>query len=109
MSMPHEYFVYMKDLDALKWGYLGYRTSKAGIVEVNFKEYPRGDEPFENGEATLLYGITLNSFLHIDYADRIPMIDGINTHNADEYCVLRWWVYKFLKYDLKTVLKENDE
>jgi len=109
MTMPHEYFIYLKDLDALKWGELGYRPSKSGEVRINFKEFISSDEAFANEETKILYGFSLGKIIHNDHYNLIKTIDKINTPKIDEFCVLRSWVYKFLNDDMKMLFKENEE
>ena len=110
MTLPHEYFVYMRDSDVLKGGQLGCRPSKDGQVKVNFKKMTFSDEPFKNGETKTLYGFSLNQILHNDnYFNLIKTVDRINTPKVDEFCVLRNWVFKFLKYDMEELLRENKE
>ncbi len=109
MTLPHEYFVYMKDLDVLKWGMLGYSHSISGEVKVNFKKLRSPEEPFPIEETNILRGFSLDQILHNDYYRLIKTIDKINTPKVDEFCVLRNWVYKFLKEDMETLFKENNE
>lgn len=108
-TLPHEYFVYMKDSDARKWGYLGYRPSKSAVVKINFKKLTSSDEPFAKGETNNLLGFSLDDILHNDYFDLIKTIDKINTPKVNEFCVLRNWVYRFLKNDMKMLFKEMEE
>ena len=109
MTLPHEYFVYMKDSDVLKWGMLGYRPSSNGEVKVNFKQLRSPDEPFPSEETHILHAFSLDHILHNnDYFNLIKTIDKINTPKVDEFCVLRNWVYEFLKDDMKTLFKENE-
>lgn len=108
MSLPHEYFVYMKDFAFSKQMLLGYRPSKFGEVKINFKEFNSGDEAFAKDEIEVLRGFSLNQSLYNDYYHLIKTIDEINTPKVDEFCVLRNWVYRFLKEDMKTLFKENE-
>jgi hypothetical protein len=107
-TLPHEYFIYMKDSDVLKWGQLGYRPSKNGEVKINFKKLTSPDEPFPSEETHILYGFSLQQILQNDYYNLIKTIDKINTPKVDDFCVLRNWVYRFLKDDMKTLFKENE-
>jgi hypothetical protein len=107
-GIPHEYFLYMKDSDVLKWGYLGYRTSESGEVRINYKDFSSSDKAFENRETHNLHGFTLDQILHNDHHFVVKTIDKINTPKVDEFCVLRNWVFKFLKDDLRKMFKEND-
>lgn len=107
--MPHEYFVYMKDSDVLKWGYLGYRQSRTAKVEVTFRELISSDKIFENKEVKILHPFSLDRILHVDYPHTIPTVDKINTSKVDDFCILRNWVYQFLKDDLREIFKENGE
>ncbi|MBX2957228.1 MAG: type I restriction enzyme HsdR N-terminal domain-containing protein [Cyclobacteriaceae bacterium] len=108
-TLPHEYFVYMKDSDVLKWGSLGYRQSQTGKVEVNFMELIPSDKIFERGETKVLRGFSLDHILHVDYNHTIPTVDKIRTPRVDDFCILRNWVYQFLKDDMRDIFKENGE
>jgi hypothetical protein len=99
----------MKDCDVLKWGMLGYRQSKYGEVKINFKKLRSLEEPFPFEETNILHAFSLDHIIHNDYYRLIKTIDSINTPEVDEFCVLRNWVYEFLKDDLKDLFKENKE
>lgn len=106
-TLPHEYFVYLKDSSALKWGYLGYRPSGSGELKINFRKMKSLDEPFPTEETHILIAFSLEQILHVDYNYRIKTFDKINTAKVDEFCVLRYWVYRFLKDDMKSIFEEN--
>lgn len=106
-SAPHEFFVYMKDSNSLKWGYLGYRKSPNGESTVVHKEFMPDEDIFATRESDVLYSFSLDHILHVNYNDRVKTIDGLNTDRLDEYCVLRNWIYKFLKSDMEQIFKEN--
>tara|TARA_R110002020_G_scaffold55963_2_gene154993 strand:- start:202 stop:3246 length:3045 start_codon:yes stop_codon:yes gene_type:complete len=108
-TAPHEYFIYMKDENILKWGMIGYRKSTVGKTIIHFKKYALTDEPFENGETKVLFGFSLNNVLHNGYRDAVKTIDNFNTPKVDDFCVLRGWVYKFLKRDVESLYKEHKE
>lgn len=106
MTLPHEYFIYMKDSDILKWGLLGYRPSRNAEVQINFKDFTSGDEAFVNGETEVLHAFSLNHILFNDFR-RVKTIEQNNTPKVDEFCVLRNWVSKFLKSDMEKLFQEN--
>lgn len=108
-TLPHEYFFYIKESDVFKWGMFGYRTSKNGMMNVNFKEYSTTDKAFEEDKITVLRGFSLDNILHNDYYNRIKTIDKINTPKVDDFCVIRNWIYRLLKEDMKYLFEENDE
>jgi ABC-type dipeptide/oligopeptide/nickel transport system ATPase subunit len=108
-TMPHEYFVYMKDSDVLKWGHLGYRQSETGKVEVNFKELISSEKIFEQKETKILHAFSLDHILHVDYYHTIPTVDKLRTSEVDDFCILRNWVYQFLKDDMREIFKANGE
>jgi hypothetical protein len=107
-TLPHEYFIYMKDADVLKWGWLGYRPSDSGMTKISFKDYTSRDDAFEKGETKILYTFTFNNVLHNDHFFLVKTIEGINAPKIDEHCVLRNWIYKFLKDDMRGLFKENE-
>ncbi|SNT39746.1 Type I restriction enzyme R protein N terminus (HSDR_N) [Ekhidna lutea] len=107
-TSPHEYFIYMKDEDILKWGVIGYRKSTDKKVKIHYKQYTSSNEPFEKGETKVLIGFSLDQILHNGYYDVIKTVDHINTPKVDDFCVLRNWIYKFLKNDTKELFKENN-
>jgi len=109
-TLPHEYFFYMKDSDILKWGSFGYRPSKYKKMKVNIKEYSKStlEKAFEEDNITVLRGFSLDSILHSDYHNQIKTIDKINTPKVDDFCVIRNWVYRLLKDDMKNLFEENE-
>lgn len=107
-TSPHEYFIYMKDEDILKWGAIGYRKSNDGEAKIHYKQYTSTDEPFEKGETKVLIGFSLDQMLHNGYYDVIKTIDHINTPKVDDFCILRKWIYKFLKSDMEELFKEKN-
>ncbi|PKP02180.1 MAG: NTPase (NACHT family) [Bacteroidetes bacterium HGW-Bacteroidetes-6] len=108
-TLPHEYFFYLKDLDILKWGMFGYRKSKNGETIVHFKESKPMDKIFEEGEVKILRGFSLDSVLLSDYHNQIKTVDKINTPKVDDFCIIRNWVYKLLKDDMRKLFEENGE
>lgn len=107
-TLPHKYFFYMKDLDDLKWGMFGYRTSKNGKMKFDFKEFISHNEAFEKDEVVVLRSFSLDHILYNDYHNLIKTIDKINTSKVDDFCVIRNWVYRLLKDDIRELFKEND-
>ena len=67
------------------------------------------NEPFPIEETHILHAFSLDQILHNNYPYLIKTIDKVNTPKVDEFCVLRNWVYKFLKEDIETLFKENKE
>lgn len=108
-TLPHEYLLYMTDSDILKCGMFGYRASKQGKTCVYFKDYRPIDEIFKENEVTVLHGFSLDTFLYNDYYDHIKTVDKINTPKVDDFCIIRNWVYKLLKHDMRELFKENGE
>jgi len=108
-TLPHEYFFYLKDLDILKWGMFGYRISKNGETIVHFKESKPMDKIFEEGDVKILRGFSLDSVLHSDYHNQIKTVDKINTPKVDDFCIIRNWVYKLLKDDMRKLFEEIGE
>ena len=68
-------------------------------------------EVFEKDGIKSLSGFSLDSILRVNDYARYPVqtVDGINTEEVDEYCVIRNWVYKFLEDDMEKLFKENDD
>lgn len=105
---PHEYILYMKDMDVLKWGYIGWRPSRNRRVTISIKDINAHEEAFKVDEMTQLQTFTLNSILHNDFDVRYNMqtIDGIKTPKVDQFCVIRNWVYQLLRADAEILFKE---
>lgn len=111
-TIPHEYFFYMKDLDVLKWGMFGHRPSESGKIKISVNESVdwTSDKAFKGDKITFLQGFSLEKILYNDhFPERIKTIDKINTPKVDDFCVIRNWVYRLLKNDMKQLFKENDE
>ena len=112
-SIPHEYFFYMKNENFNGYRYLGYRSAKSNEYNAYFKilEENIHEQAFEKDEIYSLQGFSLDSILYNDdyLNNRIKTIDKINTDKLDNYCVLRNWIYRLLKNDMRQLFKENGE
>jgi hypothetical protein len=107
-SIPHEYFFFMKDSDALKWGHFGYYSSVDGKAKVNIQEFRSSDEIFKEGKIKILRGFSLDNILYNDFPFEVKTVDGINTSKVDDFCVIRGWVYRFLKDDIRDLFEANE-
>ncbi|MFA7132823.1 MAG: type I restriction enzyme HsdR N-terminal domain-containing protein [Bacteroidales bacterium] len=111
-TIPHEYYFYMKDSDILKWGMFGHRPSESGKIKININESVdwTSDKAFKVDKVTILHSFSLEDILYNDHnSKRIKTIDKINTPKVDDFCVMRSWVYRLLKNDIRQLFKENGE
>lgn len=108
-TIPHEYVFYIEDSDVLKRGMFGYRSSKDKKSKVIFKEYNRNMEAFMEDRLSVLRGFSFDNIIYNDYYNRIKTIGEINTPKVDDFCVIRNWVFRFLKEDMEKLFEENDE
>ncbi len=108
-TLPHEYFFYLQGADVLKSGYFGYRSPKDGLPKFIFKEYVPMEEAFKIDKVSILRGFSFDNLLHSDYHNPIKTIDQFNTSKVDDFCVIRNWVYKLLKDDMREIFKEHKE
>jgi hypothetical protein len=104
-SMPHDYFFYMKDSDILKWGSFGYRPSEDGQTKFYYKEPVPWEKAFE--DVPRLEGFSLDKILRSDYHNSVKTIDKINTGKVDDFCVIRNWIYKLLRDDMREIFRKN--
>lgn len=106
-NTPHEYFFYRSKSDIRQWGMFGYRNSPNGKLKFNFKEAPTSPEdPFEKDGVRFMRGFSLEMILH--NRDSIQTVDRINTRRADDYCVVRKWIYKILKSDMEDIFRSTE-
>jgi len=105
-TIPHEYFFYMKDADVSKWGWFGYRESRTGKFEINIvKDAPKGVLDFkEDIGIPTFYSFSFDMLLSI--TQPVKTVKRLNTRKVDEYCVIRNWVYKLLKRDMRNLFDE---
>ncbi|MGX5854424.1 type I restriction enzyme HsdR N-terminal domain-containing protein [Dyadobacter jiangsuensis] len=108
-SMPHEYFFYIKEEEGSRWGYLGYRTSENDQVKFQHKEFYSSSDAFDKDKIDVLYGISFDNFIRVDYLHLVKTVDQLNTPKVDESCVVRSWIFRILKSDIKGFFKENEE
>lgn len=106
-NMPHDYFFYLKDSNVLQWGTYGYQPSEDGKMKFIFKEHITLEQASKEDGIRVLRGFSLEQLLHRDYYSRIKTFDKINTSKVDDFCILRTWVYKLLRDDIRGVLKEH--
>lgn len=102
---PHEYFFYMKNLDILKWGLIGYRSSKSGEMKTFYSENALSsifdsNLAFEKDGISILYPFSINDILHFDNI-------RANTSKIEKFSMLRNWIYKMLENDMNRQFKEN--
>lgn len=109
ISMPHEYFFYMRESENSRWGQYAYRNSKDGQIKFHHKEYEPDKDVFEEDDVKVLYGFSFDSLIRVDYRNLVKTIDRLNTPKLDESCVIRSWIYKILKDDMRKMFKEHDE
>ncbi len=106
-ACPHEYFVYDRGSGFRDWAHLGYRPASGSDAEVHFRHFTSAEEVFESGETNVLRGFSLDQIIHNDYMDIVKTIDRLNTAKVDEFCVIRCWVFKFIKEDFRLIFKEH--
>lgn len=107
-GMPYEYFFYMNDSDILTRGSLGYRSSTDGNIKFHFRGGTSWETAFKEDKIKSIRGFSLDYILRSDYHNAIKTFDKLRTSKVDDYCVIRNWVYKLLKGDLRDVLKEYE-
>ncbi|WP_299221228.1 type I restriction enzyme HsdR N-terminal domain-containing protein [uncultured Aquimarina sp.] len=108
-TMPHEYFLYFKDDDTLKWGMFGYRTSMNGKISFNhgILDLSTHEKAFKEDKIISLQGFSLDMILYNDYYNKIKTIDKMNTPKVDYVCVLRNWVYRLIKNEVQKVFEKK--
>lgn len=107
-SMPHEYFFFMQEGNIRKRGLFGFRTSQDGKSKVNFENFKPPQKVFEsNIGIKTLYTFEFDDILKID--EPVKTVQRINSSKVDEFCILRNWIYKFLKEDMDPLFKKHKE
>lgn len=107
-SRPHEYFYHTRDSDVRNWGLLGHRPSKTGTLTINFEDsVPYGDKSKFKDGIKLFRAFSLDSILH--FSDSTKSYYWLNDYKTDEFCVLRNWVTRLLKEDMKSIFEENGQ
>jgi len=108
-TIPHDYFFYMKDSNIIEWGLFGYRASEKSEICINIKDFNSNDDAFNKDKILSLRAFSLDSFLYNSYIYKIKTIDKIKTPKVDDFCVIRNWIYRFLKDDMEEIFKENKD
>lgn len=108
-NIPHEYFFYMRDSDILKWGMFGYRPSKRGINNFYYTNNESYEKAFKEDEISILRPFSLDIILVNENRDKVSLIPDMKIPKADDFCVIRNWVYKLIRYDLEKIIKKNTE
>ena len=108
-TYPHEYFFYIRESDVQRWWFYGYRSSLNGEVNVNFRNVTSSsyEETRKGDGISIIRGFSFTKILYNDYYSTMQTIDKIRASKVDEFCVVRSWLYKILKDDIKMVFKEN--
>jgi len=110
-SIPNEYFFYYEESDIFKCHTFGYKTSPTNEFKVNFKN---SIDPFE--DAIKKNGLKSIHSFSVDFIIKIyhswnivKTVDKFNTSEVDEFCVIRNWIFKFLRNDLEKIIKEYED
>jgi hypothetical protein len=106
-TMPHDYFFYMENSDVLKRGSFGYRSSTDGKTKFNYKNNISIKDTFKEDSIFRLQGFSLDKVLRSDWHNDIKTIDKFNTRKVDDFCIIRNWVYKLLKDDMRDIFKKH--
>lgn len=107
-SLPHEYFLYLKDDDILEYGWIGYRTSKSGKTSFNYKEIsPNVFQKFSEDNIDTSYVFSLDKILYDEYPDGMGTISSSSI--ANNFCILKSWVYQLIENDINNVFKNDDD
>jgi len=107
-TMPHTYHFYLKDNDVLKWGSYGYLPSPNGKLEFHFSQPKTSEQANKEDGIQVLRGFSLDKLLRRDYYTRIKTFERLNTSKVDDFCMIRNWIYKLLKDDMREIFKERD-
>lgn len=106
-TLPHEYFFYIKESESVKWSGFGYRPSRTGKVEFNFRRTDEMREACAKEGLKSIRSFRFDDVLRISYSHRpVKTVDKINTKEVDEYCLLRNWVFRFIESDLEKIFDE---
>ncbi|VEH21488.1 Uncharacterised protein [Chryseobacterium nakagawai] len=106
-NIPHEYFFYMKDSDILKQGMFGYRRSTSEINKFYYYDIERRDQAFEDDQVSILRPFSLDAFLINEGLNTVQLLPNMKITKADDFCVIRGWVYKILRSDLEKFIKKK--
>jgi len=90
----------------------GHRPSESGKIKITINESINSipGKAFKEDKVTVLQSFSLEKILYNDhFPTRIKTIDKINTPKVDDFCVIRNWVYRLLKNDMRQLFKENGE
>jgi Type I restriction enzyme R protein N terminus (HSDR_N) len=109
-TMPHEYFVYLKDADILQWGDVGYRHTQTGDFALYFKDFEEGKKAFteEGILSTRHFSMELILKVNDSYRYNVQVFEGINASKLEENCIIRSWLYKMLESDIDELLKMHE-
>lgn len=106
-TIPHEYFFYMEDLDILSYGVFGHRPSESGNIKISVNRISH-KAAFKEDRVTILHSFSLDKILYNDFTSKqIKTIEKINTPKLDDFCVIRSWIYRLLKNDMREIFEEQ--
>ena len=117
-NCPHEYFFYLNSEQILKPGsFFGYRSSRTGKVEIHYssispKEAFYTEIAFNVDGLQVLMPFSFDKIISNSNQSQYEMahpFDRLKTPKIDEFSILRNWVYKFLRKDLKLLFDEYKE
>jgi len=103
-DLPHEYFFYIHKSLGHERCHYGYRASKDGKIKVNFKD---SNSIKDTDDIDVMGILSFDDLIHVDKP--LKTVHKINTRKVDKYCVIRNWLYKLLRQDVKKIIRENTD
>ena len=106
-TMPHEYVIYTHERNSSDFDRLRYCKSSSGQIQFHHKKINISKLSHDGEKPYTELWFSFDKFLQVSYHDVVKTIDRLNTRKVDEASVIRSWVHKLLKGDIKELFKEN--
>ncbi|SMO69715.1 hypothetical protein SAMN06265171_1051 [Chryseobacterium rhizoplanae] len=85
----------------------GYRRSTSEINKFYYYDIESRDQAFEDDQVSILRPFSLDAFLINEGLNTVQLLPNMKIAKADDFCVIRGWVYKILRSDLEKFIKKN--
>ncbi len=105
-SMPHEYFIFMRNNEIRDWGFFAYKSSETKVIKVNFKNWDTNTKKLPKEKGIKSYKVfSIDQILHVSHRFKLPR-GTIFADKVEEYCIFKYWIYNLLNKDFEDIFKE---
>ncbi len=106
-SMPHEYFIFMRNNEIRDWGFFASKSSEDKEIKVNFKNWDTNTNKLPKEEGIKNYRVfSIDQVLHVSDRFILPRGTFGSADKIEEYCIFKYWIYNILNRDFEDLFED---